>query len=82
VLTAEQIATRDRLRARRDEMSNAYPAEADEAAQRAWSEEYSRIYAELEPLEAGQDMHGFVWVYLRRPGAAAAATAAAPASAR
>ena len=38
-------------------------------------EQYKRIYEEsyelrmeLEPLRAGTDMHGWVWLYLRRDG--------------
>lgn len=76
-LTAEQTAERDRLRAARDAISERYPQDGDEEAQRKWSEEYSKIYEALQPLEAGQELHGFVWVYLRRPGAPTAAAAAA-----
>jgi hypothetical protein len=76
ILTTEQFAERDRLRSRRDELNENYPEDGDEAAQRNWSEESSKLYEALEPLEAGQTMHGFVWVYLRKPAAVAAPASA------
>ena len=77
LLTEEQIAERDRLRAEREALSGSHPGDDDEAAVREWSEKYQKVDEALRPLEAGNAMHGFVWVYLRRD-AAQAATAAAP----
>jgi len=65
VLSPEQIAERDRLRAERDTLSQNYPGDLGPEEEKAWNERYSKIHEALTPLEAGSTMHGFVWVYLR-----------------
>lgn len=75
-LTEAQVAERDRLRARREALSGGFPGDGSEEEREAWSTEMTEVYEALQPLEAGQDFHGFVWVYLRTGGAAAAPASA------
>ena len=76
-LDAAQIARRDELRkemsAIEAEFSKLWdveegeePSEEQMKAMDALGEKMSKIYTELEPLQAGQTPHGFVWLYLRK----------------
>jgi len=67
-LNAEQIATRDRLREERDATLAKYEKlveQSDDAAAQRLLERYQDIALELDPLEAGTEYHGWVWLYLR-----------------
>jgi hypothetical protein len=74
-LDAEQIAKRDALRKRRDQLQEEFmklyaeeqQGTADQAAITANGEKMNEVYRELEPLEAGSATHGWVWLYRRAP---------------